>query len=388
MSISGEHYLKQELYALLQESSAVFDFLQVGSLDGIWYWDLENPEHEWMSPRFWEVFGYAPEDHRHMAAEWQDMIFAEDLKVVVDNFERHCNDPNHPYDQVVRYAHRDGSTVWVRCRGMAIRDRDGKPIRLLGAHTELTRLKLTEEELRLRTKRLEETNAELTQARADLEAFSHLLAHDLKAPLITVSNYSSILLRDIGGSLDEEHRRYLDRIVSNAKGMKGIIDGLRDITFLASESSPQELDLTSLAKELIEELRQLEPDRSVEFEVDQGLITKGDPDHLRLLLMNLLGNAWKFTAGRDPARIHFGAEGGRRQDDRLVYYVRDNGVGFDDALSEKLFVPLQRLHSRQGFEGTGLGLTTVRRAVSRYGGEVWAEGAEGKGATFRFTLGP
>ncbi len=142
------NYLKKELYELVQSDAAIFDFLQNGSLDGIWYWDLENPENEWMSPRLWEVLGHDPKDKKHLASEWQDLINPEDLKMALDNFEKHCVDPEHPYDQVVRYRHSDGSTVWVRCRGIAIRDKSGKPIRLLGAHTELTRQKRTEEELR------------------------------------------------------------------------------------------------------------------------------------------------------------------------------------------------------------------------------------------------
>ena len=256
---------------------------------------------------------------------------------------------------------------------------------ILSTVRDVTERRKAEEELGLRTKELEKANAVLTRAHADLEAFSHLLAHDLRGSLITVSNYSTLLSQDVGGSLDQEHRRRLDRIVSAAKGSIGIIDGLRDLTFLAREGLKQELDLSMLAKEIIEELRRLEPNRSVEFEAEHGLIAKGDPDHMRLLLANLLQNAWKFTVDRDPARIHLGAE--RRRHDRLVYYVRDNGVGFANARSEELFKPFQRLHSNQEFEGTGLGLTTVQRVVNRYGGEVWAESTEGEGATFRFTLG-
>lgn len=135
---SGLHYLEDELYSLVRTDPSIFQFLQGGSLDGIWYWDLESPEHEWMSPEFWELFGYAPDEKKHLASEWQDMIFAEDLQTALDNFTIHCADPDHPYDQVVRYRHKDGSTVWVRCRGLAIRDETGKPVRMLGAHNDLT----------------------------------------------------------------------------------------------------------------------------------------------------------------------------------------------------------------------------------------------------------
>ena len=144
MEQQDNHYLKQELYSLVQSGSDIFEFLISGSLDGVWYWDLDNPEHEWMSPRFWEVLGYDPEEKRHLVSEWQDIINQDDLKIAVENFELHCENPEIPYDQIVRYKHRDGSTVWIRCRGVAIRDETGKPIRMLGAHNDVTSLKNAE----------------------------------------------------------------------------------------------------------------------------------------------------------------------------------------------------------------------------------------------------
>ncbi len=153
-----ENYLKQELYELVKKDSSIFEFLQAGSLDGIWYWDLEKTENEWMSPRFWTNFGYDPAQKKHLASEWQDMIFPDDLKVAIDNFQKHCKDPKHPYDQIVRYKKKDGTTAWVRCRGIAIRDQNGKPIRMLGAHTDLTQLKETEKKLTALNAKLEESN--------------------------------------------------------------------------------------------------------------------------------------------------------------------------------------------------------------------------------------
>lgn len=139
------HYLRRELYAQVQSNPAIFDFLQAGSLDGLWYWDLERPEHEWMNARFWRVLGYDPATKQHLAAEWQDLIFPEDLALAIDNFRRHCADARHPYDQIVRYRHADGSTVWVRCRGIAIRDAAGRALRMLGAHTDVTGIMRAEE---------------------------------------------------------------------------------------------------------------------------------------------------------------------------------------------------------------------------------------------------
>ena len=135
---TAKHYLEQELEELISSSTKTWEFIRSGSLDGVWYWDLENPDQEYMSPEFWHLFGFDPETKKHQVDEWQDLIFAEDLPMVQENLEKHLADPDHPYDQVVRYKTADGSVKWVRCRGMAIRDENGKPTRLLGAHNDIT----------------------------------------------------------------------------------------------------------------------------------------------------------------------------------------------------------------------------------------------------------
>ncbi len=142
-----ENYLQSELYELVKTDTSIFEFIQSGSLDGIWYWDLEHPEQEWMSPKFWETLGYKPGEKKHLSSEWQEIINPVDLALAKENMQKHLADPNHPYDQIVRYTHKNGSTIWIRCRGLAIRDKDGKPLRMLGAHTDITSLKQTELEL-------------------------------------------------------------------------------------------------------------------------------------------------------------------------------------------------------------------------------------------------
>jgi diguanylate cyclase (GGDEF)-like protein/PAS domain S-box-containing protein len=137
----GENYLKKELYLKVKEEKTIFEFLQNAALDGIWYWDLEQMENEFMSPKFWETLGYNPNEKSHTSAEWQDIIDEEDLMIAKTNIQKHLEDPNYPYDQIVRYKHKNGSTVWIRCRGIAIRDQQGKPMRMLGAHTNITELK-------------------------------------------------------------------------------------------------------------------------------------------------------------------------------------------------------------------------------------------------------
>jgi len=149
------NYLQQELYDLFEHNSNILDFLDHGSLDGLWYWNLESPEDEWMSPGFWKLLGYDPKEKKHLTKEWQDLIHPDDLNVAIKNLKKHCEDCNYPYDQIVRYTHRAGGTVWVRCRGIAIRDDSGKAIRMLGAHNDITEYKNTELKLKALTKELE-----------------------------------------------------------------------------------------------------------------------------------------------------------------------------------------------------------------------------------------
>jgi PAS domain S-box-containing protein len=139
------NYLKKELYELVKSDEEIFDFIQDASVDGLWYWDVENPENEWMNPRFWKTLGYNPDEMPHKASAWQSIIHPDDLKLTLENFKKHCENPDHPYDQVVRYTHKNGSIMWIRCRGIAIRNKKGKAVRMLGAHIDVTKEKESEE---------------------------------------------------------------------------------------------------------------------------------------------------------------------------------------------------------------------------------------------------
>lgn len=159
-----DNYLKKELYELIKSDESIFDFIQASSLDGLWYWDIENPENEWMNPKFWTVLGYNPEEMPHKSSAWQNIINPDDLKVALDNFTKHCENPAHPYDQIVRYTHKNGSTIWIRCRGLAIRDRSGNPIRMLGAHHDITDIKNVEQQLKKARENEEESKLKFQNA--------------------------------------------------------------------------------------------------------------------------------------------------------------------------------------------------------------------------------
>ena len=221
-------------------------------------------------------------------------------------------------------------------------------------------------------------------ANDELEAFSYSVSHDLRAPLRGLDGFSQVLLKEHADRLDEEGRDYLQRIRAAAQRMASLIDDLLRLSrFGRAALDRQAVDLSAMARDIAGALREADGDRVVAFEIEPGMVDVGDERLLRVALENLLGNAWKFSAKRPRARIGFGRA---VVDGVRAYAVHDNGAGFSMAHAEKLFVPFQRLHPASQFEGTGIGLATVRRIIRRHGGQIWARGTPGDGATFTFTL--
>ena len=224
----------------------------------------------------------------------------------------------------------------------------------------------------------------LRHSLAELEAFNYSVSHDLRAPLRPLDGFSQALLEDYGSQLPPKAQDYLGRIRTAAKRMSLLIEDMLQLSRLGrAELNLRPFDLAPIARAIVDELRRDEPTRTVEFSSAPEAAALGDSRLLRIVLENLLRNAWKFSRNTPDARIEFGV---RTEDDRPVYFVRDNGAGFDPAFAHKLFQPFQRLHVPRDFEGTGIGLAIVQRIVRRHGGHVWADSSPGKGATFHFTL--
>ncbi len=233
--------------------------------------------------------------------------------------------------------------------------------------------------------RVLERTAELAAANRELEAFSYSVSHDLRAPLRTIDGFSQAVLEDYAARLDDLGKDYLSRVRGATQHMGQLIDDLIKLARVArAEMKREAVDLSALAGEVLSALQKSEPGRELECHIEPGLTAKGDARLLRVVLDNLLGNAWKFTGRKPRARIEFGAI--RDTDGAPGFFVRDNGAGFDMTYADKLFGAFQRLHTLSEFPGTGVGLATVQRIVHRHGGRVWAEGALEKGATFYFTL--
>lgn len=239
-------------------------------------------------------------------------------------------------------------------------------------------------ELESANHQLEMTNSELEAANRELEAFNYTVSHDLKKPLSNINGYCQVILHLFADQCDEQSRRYLQEIYSGTLRMSKLIDTLLDFSRLSRSNIVREkVDLSGLVTEIAAELRLTAPERRVSFNIAKGITAYGDVNLLRIVLANIIGNAWKFSANNEEAIIEFGTT---ECDGKPAHFVRDNGVGFDMAQMDDLFTPFHRLHCREGFAGHGIGLATVRRIIQRHGGRVWAVGKPDEGATFFFTL--
>ena len=385
-----DHYLKTELYALVRKDPAIFEFLQAGSLDGIWYWDVERQEQEWMSPRFKELFGYRDDEIPNTPDWWQANIHPDDLAVALDNFGKHLEDPSHPYDQIVRYRHRDGGTVWVRCRGLAIRDDGGKPIRLLGCHTDVTALKRAEEDLRRQANELREARDGAERANRAKSTFLANVSHEIRTPLNAVIG-SAELLGDTG--LTPDQRGHVEAIHLSAEALLDIINDILDFSKLEAdrvEADPSPFRLrerieawaSSLAPRLHE--KPVELVTEVAADVPDALI--GDQRLLRQVLANLLSNAIKFTAaGRIALRVRTATRDG--DDVALRFDVEDTGIGIPPEKQQVIFEEFVQgdASTTRHYGGTGLGLAIAARLVDVLGGTIGLVSEPDKGSTFHFT---
>jgi PAS domain S-box-containing protein len=311
------------------------------------------------------MFGYSLEEG--IGASIADMIHPDERDFVMKMAQRRQAGENAPTTYETQLLKKDGGSFHALISNALIKY-NGRPATLI------TVADITDTKVR----------KELEQVNKELEAFSYSVSHDLRAPLRSIDGFSQALLEDYEDKLDEQGKDYLRRVRAATQRMSQLIDDLLNLSRISrTEMHYEEVNLTAIAKAIAAELQKTQPERQVEFVIGENIVARGDSHLLSIVLDNLLRNAWKFTSKHLHARIEFGTI---QQDGRLVYYVRDNGAGFDMNYANKLFTPFQRLHKSTEFEGTGIGLATVQRIIHRHGGSVWAEGEVEKGATFYFTL--
>jgi len=355
--------------------------------DAVWDWDLAT-NYVWWNEGVKTFFGYSIEEVEPNIAWRHQHIHPEDRDKVVSGVHALIGSGKHFWSDEYRYLCVDGSYAYVFDRGYVIRDERGAPVRMIGAMLDITERKRAENLLRSLNDELERNVAQRTQqletTNKELESFSYSVSHDLRAPLRAIDGFSQALLEDYADILDEAGRKHLHRVREASQRMGELIDDLLNLSRVTrKELRLETVNLGEMAENIAAELQRSHPERQVAFASAEGLQANVDRGLMRVVLENLIGNAWKFSGKRADAKIEFGLV---KDNGKSAYYLRDNGAGFDMAYADKLFGAFQRLHGQKEFSGTGIGLATVQRIIHRHGGSVWAEGKVNEGATFYFTL--
>jgi PAS domain S-box-containing protein len=366
-----QHQKQKEFLAdILEASSQAFG---VGYPDGAM--GMTNKAFE-------QLTGYSAEELQSI--DWAKTLTPPEWL----GMERQKLDELHRTGLAVRYEkeyiRKDGTRVPVELLVNIANDAEGKPSYYYTFVTDITQRKLADEQIRKLNEDLLIRNEQLEFSNKELESFIYSVSHDLRAPIRHIAGFADLLMQSISQKLDEKEKRYFSRIYGGAEKMSRLIEDLLNLSRISrQEIQRTEVNMSELASSVIHELRTSCPERNVKVDIAGGLTAFADRGLLEIVLSNLLQNAWKFTAKTRHGLIQLGTV---KQDGKILYYVRDNGAGFDQKYAKKMFWPFHRLHSEDAFEGTGIGLAIVERIVRGHGGKVWAEGAEGKGATIYFSL--
>lgn len=362
--------------------------------DTAWDWNLLSDE-VWWSDELTTLFGYAPEDVQPSSQWWFDHVHPDDREEYVSHLWAHIRSPETYWNSEYRFERADGSHAYVFERGYTLRNRAGEPVRMIGAMMDVTARRSAQAEVaqlnseletlvRERTAQLEQANEELGQVNKELESFSYSVSHDLRSPVRSILGRAMMIREDEGEHLGVEGHQHLEALTAAAKRMEGLIEDLLAYSRLArKELHRASVDLTALSEWVVSELGKTDYGNRCAIKVQPGMEVLADSDLVRVVMENLIDNACKYSSRGQSPQVWVGMT---EDSGPPVFYVRDNGVGFDPALCERLFQPFERLNS--DFPGTGIGLANVQRIVHRHGGRIWAESQPGEGATFYFTLEP
>jgi PAS domain S-box-containing protein len=342
----------------------------------------------YVSPAYEQIWGRSCESLYHDLSTWEESIHPQDRERVAAHLRNAVE--SGAYECEYRIIRADGAVRWIQARAGPIRDESGAVYRMAGVAADVTERREAVLEVRRLTASLElrvaERTAALEAANQELEAFDYSISHDLRAPLRHITAFSAALIEEHGHQLDAQGRDYVERLHrAGGKLDQMVADLLALSTLTRGEAYFAPVDVSALARSVVGELRRSHPDHAVEVVIQPGMSASADRGLLHIALENLIGNAWKFSSRQAAPRIEIGCTGEARD---AVFFVRDNGAGFDMAYANKLFAPFRRLHKESEFTGTGIGLATVQRIVRRHGGRIWAQAAVGEGAAFHFTLHP
>ncbi|MBI5492618.1 MAG: PAS domain S-box protein [Deltaproteobacteria bacterium] len=373
----------------VRESEMKYRLLLETLQEGVWVLDRDG-NTTFVNPRMAEMLGYTVEE-----LIGKDIFsFYAEREVMEKRVERRKMGIREQLE--AEFTRKDGRKITVTLLVAPITDEGGDYSGAIAGVIDVTDKKRSEEELRRLyselEKRVAERTAELEAAKDNLEAvnkeiesFSYSVAHDLRTPLRLIDGFTRALFKDYKDRFDETGRDYLRRLQNASARMGQLIEDLLGLSYaMGVEMHHENVDLSSMARGIAGELRKAQPEREADIRIEDGLMARGDANLLKIVLENLIGNAWKFTGKTPNPKIEVGRAG--REEGKDVYFVRDNGAGFNMKYSDRLFGAFQRLHSADEFPGTGIGLATVNRIIMRHNGRVWAEGEPGKGATFYFMI--
>ncbi|GIK25783.1 MAG: hypothetical protein BroJett006_20290 [Betaproteobacteria bacterium] len=384
----GKRRSEAQARALADERRRLDDIIEA-TRAGTWEWNVQSGETVF-NARWAEIVGYTLEELAPLSIEtWARLAHPDDLQRSNALLARHFAGELDHYVCESRMRHKGGHWVWVMDRGRLVsRTPDGKPLLMSGTHQDITPRKQADEEIvelnRSLEKRVRLRTAELETALHELEDFSYAASHDLRAPLRAVDGFAQILGEEYAPRLDEIAQGYLERIRHASRHLSEVIDNLVGLIGVSRKPlALEEVDLGALARGILSELQAREPRAVAVVVVGDGLTARADAELIEVALRRLLHNAWKFTGQAPHARIEFGAA---EANGERIFFVADNGAGFNPAYASNLFRPFFRLHRPDEFPGAGIGLAIVQRIVRRHSGRVWATAAPGRGATFHFTL--
>ena len=360
----------------LKESEERFDLAVKAAQEGIWDWNIETDE-VWHSHRYNEMLGYSDDEMGNHISAWLHLLHPDDKKRTLQLVDAVMRGERN-YEIEFRLRHKDGHYLNILSRGFPVRrDSDGKIVRIVGTHFDLTELKKTEEKLQKTVHDLERSNEELEQ-------FAYVTSHDLQEPLRTIASYTQLLERRYKDKLDSSADEFMDYIVDATKRMRSLIKDLLEYSKVTSKGEESKLVSTKgIVKDIISDYQVTVKETNVEITCNELPDVYSDKRLLTQVFQNLIGNAIKYRKPEEPSKIHISA---RKGDNEYVFSISDNGIGIEPQYFNRIFMIFQRLHTLETYEGTGIGLAIVKKIIDRLQGRIWVESELGKGSTFYFTI--
>lgn len=382
--LQKEIVVRQRTEQALAKSKAEFEAMFNSIPDAVMFVDMER-RIIMNNPAARTLFGYSDEELRGNKTE---MVYADKTQFHAQGHRRYNPKTTDNGAYEIKYQRKDGSVFWSETVGTKVTNENGEVIGYIGLVRDISERKQAEEEIKKYRDHLEELVKQRTIAlensNKELESYSYSIAHDLRSPLRSITSFSQILMEDAADKLSTDENNYLERIVSSATRMANLIDDILELSRVArSEIQLEDINLSTICLDISDALNLTNQDRTVSWEIERDIVVNGDYHLLYNVLNNLLENAWKFTAQNKHAKIEFGQLKNTKEN---IYFIRDNGVGFDMRYVKKLFGLFQRLHRSDEFEGTGVGLATVERIIQRHNGWVKIEGEVNKGTTVYFSI--